>query len=59
MKVADDAEYIKRRMEEIEAERWANIAGQPIEAPVDIDTVYGIYPSLEWQTDTFSVDAPD
>lgn len=36
-KIADDTASIKRRMEEIAAERRAHIMGQPIEAPADID----------------------
>lgn len=36
-KLADDCAAINRRMEEIAAERRANIMGKPIEAPADID----------------------
>jgi hypothetical protein len=53
---ADDAAAINKRMEEIQAERWAAIRGKPledakpVEAPGDID--WSKFPS-------FSVDAPD
>jgi len=46
-KQADDYSYIRKRLEEIEAEKRAAIVGEPVEAPKDID--WGM----------FSVDAPD
>ena len=50
MKIADDASAIKKRLEEIQAERMQHLQGVPIEPPADID----------WSNFTmFSVDAPD
>lgn len=50
MKIADDSAAIKARLDEIEAERRANISGMPIEAPAEIDWT-------KWTM--FSVEAPD
>lgn len=50
MKIADDAAAIKKRLEEIQAQRMQQLHGTPIEPPKDID----------WSNYMmFQVDAPD